>query len=708
MRTRAVAKATVLGILKECALPRVLYTGASREAIALRYGLFAPIRADEAGMGFVGDSDTSASMASEPADDAVGPQPDMRAFDDESKFRALFEMSPIGVAYHKMMYDDSGKPVDYLFLDANQRYQELTGVDPRGKRVTEAFPGIENDAFDWIGTFGRVAQTGEQIRFEQYLESNGRWYDCVAYRYMPDHFVAAFLEITERKRAEAALKESQLLLSFSMESHQDALYFALDGDYRYLFFNKTHAEAMSFAYGTTPEVGLDILELITSDDDRVQARENYDRALAGESHSNIRVYGDANLAYYESFFNPIIDDRGEVIGATGLARNITQRKQAEDELRETTAYLENLFGYANAPIIVWDSDLVITRFNHAFEELTGRDADEVVGDSLDILFPHDRIEESLAYVTRASAGERWESVEIPIQRSDGTVRTVLWNSATIYAEDGVTPTATIAQGQDITKRKRALQALERSKVELEAKNVELERLNAQKNQFLGMAAHDLRNPVNLVMNYADLLDSDTAPSLVPKHRDYVEIISRTSEGMARLIDSFLDVSLIDAGKFVLTLDPVNVPRLVRASCQAVEATALNRDVSVRSSIGVGLATRLGDESKLEQVLINLLSNAIQASTPGASVTLDCRMEGDDLLFSVTDAGSGIDKESVDRLFRAFDSPQERKSDGSRSIGLGLLIAQKIVAAHGGHMVIVSEPGRGSKFGFTVPPAIPSA
>ena len=128
----------------------------------------------------------------------------------EWKFHALFENSLIGVAYHRMVYDTAGRPVDYRFLDANPIYRELTGVDPRGMLVTEAFPGIENDPFDWIGTFGRVAQGGETVRFEQHLQSNGRWYDCVGYPYKPDHFVVAFMEITERKRTEAVLRETLL------------------------------------------------------------------------------------------------------------------------------------------------------------------------------------------------------------------------------------------------------------------------------------------------------------------------------------------------------------------------------------------------------------------------------------------------------------------------------------------------------------------
>jgi len=95
-----------------------------------------------------------------------------------------------------MVNDANDKPIDYLFLDANDTYLELTGVDPRGRLVTEAFPGIEKDPFDWIGLFGKVARTGETIRFENYLESNKRWYDCVGYQYKPNHFVSASTSIT--------------------------------------------------------------------------------------------------------------------------------------------------------------------------------------------------------------------------------------------------------------------------------------------------------------------------------------------------------------------------------------------------------------------------------------------------------------------------------------------------------------------------------
>ena len=141
--------------------------------------------------------------------------------------------------------------------------------------------------------------------------------------------------------------------------------------------------------------------------------------------------------------------------ATGIVRDIIERKQADEKLQEMRDYLENLLNYANAPIIVWDPAFRITRFNHAFERLTGRSADEVVGAPLDILFPEDRREGTMAHIRSTGAGERWEVVEIPILHADGTVRIVLWNSANIYAEDRTTVIATIAQGQDITERRQA-------------------------------------------------------------------------------------------------------------------------------------------------------------------------------------------------------------------------------------------------------------
>ncbi len=128
---------------------------------------------------------------------------------------------------------------------------------------------------------------------------------------------------------------------------------------------------------------------------------------------------------------------------------------SERELQETSESLENLITYANAPIIVWDPEFRITRFNQAFEHLTGRRSKDVIGQHIRILFPKNSVDESMDRIISTSGGERWETVEIPILHRDGGTRTVLWNSATVYGPDGTSVASIIAQGQDITERKKA-------------------------------------------------------------------------------------------------------------------------------------------------------------------------------------------------------------------------------------------------------------
>ncbi|MBK7452797.1 MAG: PAS domain S-box protein [Anaerolineales bacterium] len=164
---------------------------------------------------------------------------------------------------------------------------------------------------------------------------------------------------------------------------------------------------------------------------------------------------DGTRILVEVFGSPVMDDTGQVWASLASFSDITERKQAEAILHETNEYLDNLFNYANAPIIVWDPQFTITRLIHAFEELTGRNEHEVLGKSIEILFPPHQIDLSLELIRKTQAGERWDVVEIGILHVDGSIRTVLWNSATLFSADGKNPIATIAQGQDITERKQA-------------------------------------------------------------------------------------------------------------------------------------------------------------------------------------------------------------------------------------------------------------
>lgn len=239
--------------------------------------------------------------------------------------------------------------------------------------------------------------------------------------------------------------------------------------------------------------------------------------------------------------------------------------------------------------------------------------------------------------------------------------------------------------------------------ELALKNDELAKLNALKNQFLGMAAHDLRKPIGLILSYAEFVIDEAGDGLSAEHRDFLQTIHSTADRMRLVVDDFLDASLIEAGRFSLDEAAVDLGDLAQAALTLVRLSAAKRSVEIAISLDPTIGTLFVDGGKIEQVLTNLLSNAVEHSPTGDSVRLASRLMPDAVRVEVADSGAGISLEQQQRLFQSFASGQgARKSTGERSIGLGLAIARKVVEAHGGRMFVESELGHGSVFGFTLP------
>jgi PAS domain S-box-containing protein len=269
-----------------------------------------------------------------------------------------------------------------------------------------------------------------------------------------------------RKRdAERALAESEKRYRLLVESQTD-LIVRTDPEGQLLYASPTYCAL----FGKTPQelMNSSYQPLIHPDD--LPSVEHTVADLFHPPHSyhyEERAMTVGGWRWIEWTAHAELDTQGTVVAIVGSGRDITDRKQVEDQLHETSDYLNNLLDCANAPIIVWDSAYHISLFNHAFERLTGRSASNVLGREVDLLFPPDKREESLGNIRRASSGERWETVEIDIQHMDGTVRTLLWNSASLYAPDQTTVLATIAQGQDITDRKQMEEKLRMSEADLQ-------------------------------------------------------------------------------------------------------------------------------------------------------------------------------------------------------------------------------------------------
>jgi PAS domain S-box-containing protein len=250
------------------------------------------------------------------------------------KFRALFEKGPIGVALHVMVNDELGKPIDYFFIDANDTYRELTGVDPRGKLVTEAFPGIENDPFDWIGTFGKVARTGETISFEQYLQANQRWYNCVGYQYKHDHFVAAFTEITNYKLAHEKLKALEQQSRAWLENSPVCTKI-VDLDFNLQFMSRAGIENLKID-DITPFYGKPYPFHFYPESFKTRMTGNMKKAketgkIVTQEAPVVDI--DGNEIWYHSTIVPAKNDSVQIEYLIIVSLDVTERKQAEEELK---------------------------------------------------------------------------------------------------------------------------------------------------------------------------------------------------------------------------------------------------------------------------------------------------------------------------------------------------------------------------------------
>ncbi len=392
----------------------------------------------------------------------------------EKKYSALFENMQDGFVFHKIIYDEKGEPIDYVFIEVNSAFERLTGLrrrDVLGKKATEVLPGIEKDSADWIGTYGKVAKTGKPIRFENYAAGLQRWYMVSAFCPQEGYFVATFEDVTERKNAEAALRESEQRWATTVSSIGDAI-IATDTEGNITFMNHVAEEVTGWKLDEAKCKPLQRVFNIINEFTREEVESPVEKvikvgSIVGLANHTILIKKDLSEVPIDDSGAPIKGKDGKTMGVVLVFRDIAERKKAEKDLKETRNYLENLLNYANAPIIVWDPQFRITLFNHAFERLTGLVSNEVLGKSLEILFPPDRKQEAMAHIERAVKGEYWETVEIPILDTGNNVKTVLWNSANIHDPQGSQVIATIAQGHDITERKQVEQALHRAKADWE-------------------------------------------------------------------------------------------------------------------------------------------------------------------------------------------------------------------------------------------------
>ncbi len=378
----------------------------------------------------------------------------------------------------------------------------------------------------------------------------------------------------------------------------------------------------------------------------------------------------------------------------GTIHDITDIKISSNQLIETKKYLESLIDYANAPIIVWDPNFKITRFNHAFEAITGRTEMDVLGEYIEILFPKKSADKSMDEIWKTVSGERWESVEIEILHLNQSISTLLWNSATIFSQDGITPIATIAQGHNITIRK------QNEKI-IKHKNEELQLLNSSKDKFFSIIAHDLKSPFNTILGFSNLLLNEIKKNNLEGIEEYAEIIMQSSKRASSLLMNLMEWAQSQTGRMEYHPETLKILDVVDENIKLYLPIASKKGIKIDTSIPNDVSLFV-DNAMIHTVFRNLISNAIKFTNPGGLITISTCSSENYVTVSVKDTGIGIPKNNLEKIFLIDSKHSTLGTEKEKGTGLGLILCKEFVEKNLGKIWAESIEGVGSTIYFTLP------
>lgn len=239
--------------------------------------------------------------------------------------------------------------------------------------------------------------------------------------------------------------------------------------------------------------------------------------------------------------------------------------------------------------------------------------------------------------------------------------------------------------------------------DLHKKNAELERLNNLKNQFLGMAAHDLRTPIGAIKNYTEFLLEEVTEKLEQEHAKFLVSIKSLSEFMLQLLNDLLDISAIESGNIKYEVAPISIVDIIRESIELTVLFANKKGIEINFIPQLSPIV-MADPIRIKQVVDNLLTNAIKFSYLGTKVDIEIEETESSVIVSVIDEGPGIPEGQLNKLFKPFSKTSVKSSGGEKSTGLGLVIARKIIESHNGTIWAQNRATKGAIFSFSLPKA----
>ena len=511
-------------------------------------------------------------------------------------------------------------------------------------------------------------------------------YNATVYRDETGQVIGVFAaarDITERLKAEEAIRYASAYNRSLIEASLDPLVtIAPDGK----ITDVNGATEFVTGYSRDQLIGTDFSDYFT---DPARAREGYKEAF---EKGSVKDY-PLEIRHLNGHVTPVIynasvyrDETGKVIGVFAAARDITERKKAEEAFRIASAYNRSLIEASLDPLVTIAPDGRITDVNKATETVTGYPGKKLIGtDFSDYFTDPEKAREGYKKVF-----EEGSVMDYPleIRHRDGHLTPVIYN-ASVYKDENGAVTGVFAAARDITELKKAEDALKE-------KMIEVERSNAELQQFAYVASHDLQEPLRMVASYVKLLDRRYGDKLDQDAKDFIGYAVEGSTRMQQLINDLLTYSRVGTkGK---PFEPVDLEAVFAGIMDNLKVTIQESNATITHD---PLPTIMADDLQMLQLFQNLVSNGIKFHGDELPrVHVSAKLVGDFWQFAVSDNGIGIDPEYFNRIFIIFSRLHTRAEyPGS---GIGLAICKKIVERHGGRIWLESEPGKGSTFLFTIP------
>ena len=666
-------------------------------------------------------------------------------------YQQLIANANFGYAHHKALLDANGEVVNYIFVEVNRAFEELTGLSMDrlvGRKVTEVLKDVTDDVLEWLDCYWEVAQHGIAQNFEQYSKPLDRWYSVQVSLSKEHHFTTIFTDITKIKKAEIAIQNANHRIQLQRSAVVELLLnkAIIEGELdeasnfiTKLIANTLEVQRVGIWLFKPEQKRVDCISLYDLKERKflpmhslyVDAFQHFFKLLAKDAHIRAEnVFNEERLKpfieyYRENNINSIINTaivvNGKIEGVFTLEHTDTIRKwepdeesfcstastvvtqillnrarnYAEIELRESEQRFRDVVDTMGETVFEIDLDLKLMYISSKINDILGYSSEELKDKKLiDFVHPEDieNITNCVAKCIEEQCIQR--AIDHRMIRYDGSDVWVSFSGAPIFDKLGklVGIRGTL---EDITMQKQAQGEM--------LKRQAAEAANRAKSEFLANMSHEIRTPLNAVIGFTDLLVNTTLDNV---QQQYVQNANTSAHALLGIINDILDFSKIEAGKLELDVNRVDIIEMLEQAVDIIKYAAAQKHLELLLNISPYLPRyAYVDGLRLKQILVNLLSNAVKFTEQGeVELKVDFEPLADNngrYLFSVRDTGIGISKEQQSKLFTAFsqaDTSTTRKFGGT---GLGLTISNKLAEKMGSIIQINSKANQGSVFSLEI-------